>query len=112
MNEARFSPDDPQLTAYALGELEPEEARKIEAVLRGDPAARALVAAIRATADRMETALQAEVAEPLRVDAVSQPVISDRADTLPNEGGRDWCAFRSFILSSAVRRRPHSLSSS
>jgi len=60
MSTQPFSPDDPQLTAYALGELEAAERAAVEARLRDDPAARAAVEAIRATARQLETALAAE----------------------------------------------------
>jgi Ca-activated chloride channel family protein len=60
MNAPLFSPDDPKLTAFALGELAEPERSKVEAQLRDDPAARATVEAIRATAQQLEQALAAE----------------------------------------------------
>ncbi len=60
MSTQPFSPDDPQLTAYALGELDEAERAVVEARLRDDPAARAAVEAIRATAVQLEAALAAE----------------------------------------------------
>ncbi len=60
MSTQPFSPDDPQLTAYALGELDEAERAAVEARLRDDPAARAAVEAIRATARQLETALAGE----------------------------------------------------
>ena len=64
MNESKqfkLSPDDPKLTAYALGEIEDAAERAaIEATLRDDPAARAVVDEIRATAAQLEAALAAE----------------------------------------------------
>ncbi len=60
MSTQPFSPDDPQLTAYALGELDEAERVAVEARLRDDPAARAAVDAIRATAQQLETVLAAE----------------------------------------------------
>jgi len=60
-NEFKFFPDDPKLTAYALGEIEDAAERAvIEAALRDDPAARAIVDEIRATAAQLEAALAAE----------------------------------------------------
>lgn len=55
-----------QLTAYALGELPPGSAAHtaVEARLKDDPAARAEVASLRATADRLTAALAAEPAPP------------------------------------------------
>lgn len=60
-NEAEnFSPDDPRLTAYALGELEDGERVMVEAALRGNAELRASVEAIRATGAELESALAAE----------------------------------------------------
>jgi anti-sigma factor RsiW len=64
----RFSSDDPQLTAYALGELDAAEAAVVEARLRSDPAARAVVEEIRATARQLEAALAAEPAAPVAAE--------------------------------------------
>jgi Ca-activated chloride channel family protein len=60
MNENTILPDDPRLTAYALGELEGEELARVAVAVRGDPALRSAVDAIRATARSIETALAAE----------------------------------------------------
>jgi Ca-activated chloride channel family protein len=56
----KFSPDDPRLTAYALGELEGAEHAAVEAALREDAALRATVEEIRATVVRLEGALAGE----------------------------------------------------
>jgi Ca-activated chloride channel family protein len=67
-----LSPDDPRLTAYALGELDENERAEIEAQLPACPAAQAAVEAIRATAAQLAAALAAEplpaVAKPARKD--------------------------------------------
>jgi Ca-activated chloride channel family protein len=60
MNETKLSPDDPRLTAYALGELEGDEQAAVEAALKTDDAAQAVVAEIRATARQLEAALASE----------------------------------------------------
>src|SRR4051812_49373479 len=60
MNENKISPDDPKLTAYALGELEGEQRMAVEAALQGDAVAQAAVEEIRATAAWMKAALAAE----------------------------------------------------
>ncbi|HZP61277.1 MAG TPA: von Willebrand factor type A domain-containing protein, partial [Opitutaceae bacterium] len=60
MNEMKLLPDDPRLTAYALGELEGEERTAVDAAVQADPAARAAVEEIRATARQLEAALAAE----------------------------------------------------
>lgn len=56
----KFSPDDPRLTAYALGELDGAERAAVEAALREDPALRAVVEEIRATVAQLEGALATE----------------------------------------------------
>jgi hypothetical protein len=62
-NENKISPDDPRLTAYALGELEGAELAEVEAALRADPAAQAVVAQIRVAADQLQAALAGETVE-------------------------------------------------
>lgn len=62
MNETQFSPDDPKLTAYALGELEDPERAAVEVALRDDPAARAVVDEIRAFTAQLASALATEPA--------------------------------------------------
>ncbi|MES2695874.1 MAG: von Willebrand factor type A domain-containing protein [Verrucomicrobiota bacterium] len=62
MNDFEIMPDDPRLTAYALGELEGDERASIEAAVRANPELRAAVEEIRATAAHVETALAAEAA--------------------------------------------------
>lgn len=64
MNESNFKllPDDPKLTAYALGELEGAERAAVEAALRENPALGVVVDEIRAMAAQLETALAAEPA--------------------------------------------------
>jgi Ca-activated chloride channel family protein len=76
----KFLPDDPRLTAFALGELEGEELAAVEAALRDDPAARAAVDEIRATVAQLESAFATEAAAdklpagvlPLRSAAIVQ----------------------------------------
>jgi len=69
MNSSKFSPDDPRLTAYALGELEPAEHDAIEAAIKDDSAAQAAVAQIRALGNDLSAALAKEplpVAAPIK----------------------------------------------
>ena len=75
-----ISPDDPKLTAYALGELNGAERTEVEAILKSDPEARAVVEEIRALAAQLEGAL---AAEPL-TDAAQETGAAD-AKTLRNE---------------------------
>lgn len=63
MNDPTLSPDDPKLTAYALGELSGDERAHVEAALRDDPVLRAAVEEIRTTAAQLEAALAAEARE-------------------------------------------------
>ena len=60
MNISKITPDDPRLTAYALGELEPAEHDAIEAAIKDDPAAQAAVAQIRALGRDLTSALAKE----------------------------------------------------
>ena len=54
--------DDPRLTAYALGELDPQEAQEVEALVAESSEARACVEEIRTTASRLTQALRNEAA--------------------------------------------------
>lgn len=63
MNENQISPDDPRLTLYALGEMEPHEQAGFERLLAQDAAARQVVAEIRATVATVTAALEQEPLE-------------------------------------------------
>lgn len=81
MNELKLTEDDPRLTAYALGELEGDEAAQVEAVVAGDPALKAAVEEARALRALMETVLESEPlpeVEPLEFKASSQYVMPNR----------------------------------
>lgn len=60
MQPARLSPDDPRLTAYALGELDPAEAATVAAAVHADPALQAEVEGIRGCGAKLAAALAAE----------------------------------------------------
>lgn len=62
MNPPPLSPDDPRLTAYALGELEGADHTEIDMAVRGDPALQAAVAEIRALAGELSGVLGREPA--------------------------------------------------
>lgn len=64
MNISEFNPDDPRLTAYALGEMEPAERAEFEQWLRQHPDAQRAVEDICATAALLGTALAEEPAGP------------------------------------------------
>ena len=57
-----FDPDDPRLSAHALGELEPAKAVEVEAMLAASPEARAALEEIRAAARVLTTSLAREAA--------------------------------------------------
>jgi Ca-activated chloride channel family protein len=63
MNQNPISPDDPRLTLYALGEMEPHEQAGFEKLLEQDAAARQVVAEIRGLATTVTAALEQEPAE-------------------------------------------------
>src|SRR6185295_7754847 len=63
MNPNPISPDDPRLTLFALGEMEPREQAEFEKLLAQDAAARQVVADIRATVATVTAALEQEPTE-------------------------------------------------
>lgn len=60
MTEANITPDDPRLTAYALGELEEAELAVVEAAVAADPDLKKEVEQIRALAGGLDAALASE----------------------------------------------------
>ncbi|MFT3868552.1 MAG: von Willebrand factor type A domain-containing protein [Nibricoccus sp.] len=60
MKISHLTPDDPRLTAYALGELDAAEHVAVEAALKDNPAAQATVAQIRALSGDLSAALAKE----------------------------------------------------
>jgi Ca-activated chloride channel family protein len=63
-----MNPDDPKLTAYALGELTPAERSAVEAELQDNPACRQAVEEIRQAAGELSAKLAAEPCPALRPD--------------------------------------------
>src|SRR5947209_15754340 len=55
-----IAPDDPRLTAYALGELDDADRPEIEALLARDPEARAFLEEVRETARLLGESLRDE----------------------------------------------------
>ena len=68
MNPNPLSQEDPRLTLYALGEMEPAERAEFEKLLQTDGAARQAVQEIQATAAMLKAALEHEP-----VDATYKP---------------------------------------
>jgi|GEM_PF-5477755 len=86
----KLSPDDPKLTAYALGELDAAERAAVEAVLAGSPEARAAVEEIRAAAGRLTSELAAEACPeltPAQRAALASPAT---AKVVPFPSWRVW----------------------
>ena len=83
----KISPDDPRLTAYALGEMEAGERAAFEVLLSQDAGARAWVAEISGTAHTIGVALASEPV-PTFVPSSTQPEVSqiDRAYAKPADG--------------------------
>src|SRR5438067_9600015 len=90
MNDTHFSPDDPKLTAYALGELEGDERAAVEAALRLDPVARAAVAETRAFAAQLKSALAAEAAAPAASGSYERERVDERVDDPPLAHARSY----------------------
>lgn len=78
MNPKTLSPEDPKLTAYALGELDADDCAAVEAALRNDPAAQAAVEEIRALSSRLEDALANEPIEPATPFVAEPAPLSER----------------------------------
>jgi len=80
MNNHFISPDDPLLTAYALGELSPERAAWVEEALKNSPEARQAVEEIRILAADLEGALAQEALnDPIGGHAANEPVATSAA---------------------------------
>jgi anti-sigma factor RsiW len=75
MNHPRLLPDDPRLTAYAVGELAGPDRAAVEAALRRDPALRAQVEELRATAALLASARAAEAEEASAAGPALAPVV-------------------------------------
>jgi len=89
MNENEILPDDPRLTAYALGELDPTEQAEVERLLADSPAAQTALVEIRGVAGLL--------ANELRQEPVLALTSAQRAAVL--EGNVPTIARRSAIAS-------------
>lgn len=72
-----FDADDARLSAYALGELDADESRAVEALLQRDAEAREFVAGLRETVAQVERAFAEPNAE--RLDEPARKAIVERA---------------------------------
>lgn len=91
----QLPPDDPRLTAYALGELEGDDRAAVEAAIRDDPAARAAVDEIRATTAKLSAALAAEPMLPAQPHTALAAIIPGK-DPRKLDGGplQPWNVIR------------------
>jgi Ca-activated chloride channel family protein len=76
-----FDPDDPRLTAFALGELDAADRETIEAILRDDPDGRAFVLGIEATARLLSEELRHETDAANGLDPSRRETIEERLVT-------------------------------
>jgi Ca-activated chloride channel family protein len=82
-----LTPEDPRLTAHALGELEGAECAEVERLLASDAGARELVEGLRATAKGLEREYRAELAAATRakpIMAASQLMAAASTMSLPH----------------------------
>jgi len=111
LNEEQFGPDDPRLTAYALGELEGEETRQVDAAVAADPSLKAVVDEIRATAVQLTTAFKSEPLDaPVRPVHLKpyQTVRPARMFQFPYWVVAGLAAAACFVVLVAVRQLPFS----
>lgn len=87
--------NDPRLTAYALGELDPEEARAVELELRDDPEARRYVESVRALGGDLRKSLAREGAA---APASGSKAESKFSSLLPYAGFAALAAVAIFLL--------------
>ena len=106
--------DDPRLTAFALGELEPGEAEEIARAVEADPELRRLVEDIRGSAALLEQAFEQEQAPALEEPQRARIVASARG---PGRPSRRWlsvtivgvgvaAAALVVVVPASVRRQP------
>lgn len=86
MNHPRLQPDDPRLTAYAVGELEGPDRAAVEAALRTDPALRAHLDDLRATAALLTSALAEEAQDAATPGPALAPVVPISEGTVAGRG--------------------------
>lgn len=81
MNRELINPDDPQMTAYALGELSVAEAAEFEARLQSSPMAQAELASMREVMDLLSNGLRGEWQTGLKCPELKllEPVFSERS---------------------------------
>ncbi len=108
-DQTKLEPDDPRLTAFALGELEGEENARVAAAVAADPALQAAVEEIRDTAARLTAALETEPlpepAPPVRIESY-HTVRPPRLFRLPYWGMAALAAAACLTVVLTLRRLP------
>jgi len=101
MNRELINPDDPQMTAYALGELSVAEAAEFEARLQSSPMAQAELASMREIMDLLNDGLRGEWQAGLRRPELKllDPVSTDRSVIIE---GNFRPVRRNFAIAAAV----------
>src|SRR5262245_56330075 len=95
MSETRLLPDDPRLTAYALGELDPTEREAVERLLEASPEAQATLREIRDVAGLLTAELKQEPA-PSLTEAQRSAVLAGTASSparrraVPSRASARW----------------------
>jgi len=97
-----FDIDDPRLTAFALGELEGDEAREIESLLAREPEARRLVEEIKLTAGWLSEQLHREQARETAALADAKPAPPRLVATDAPRPPRPWWRSPSILSSIAA----------
>ena len=86
-----FDPNDPRLTAYVLGELEPAERAEVEAMLDDSPECRQAVDEIRLTVGWLTERLHEEqAAHALAPETNHQPIAAVLPQPQPSAAARPW----------------------
>lgn len=101
MNRELINPDDPQMTAYALGELSVAEAAEFEARLQSSPMAQAELASMREIMDLLNDGLRGEWQAGLKRPELKllDPVSFDRSVIIE---GNFRPVRRNFAIAAAV----------
>jgi Ca-activated chloride channel family protein len=103
----KLEPNDPRLTAYALGELAPREAAILEAELAESPEGQRALVEIRHTAELLRQALAAEPAPALSSDERARIIAATGAagaEALERAGSGPHAPARARPVSPAARR--------
>ena len=100
-------PDDPRLTAFALGELGDADRAEVEALLSEEPDSRTFVAEIQATARLLEEQLRAETAPGLAAEhhmAIASRLEAPKNEAVHRPARRRWAemAVAALLLGIAV----------